>query len=292
MKATFGLVKRNLTIYFRDPTGIFLSLLGAIILLLLYALFLGSLQVDTIRAQLPQASDDEITTFVSSWVFAGILMMTTFTSGLGALSAFVDDRVTDRFKEFRVMPVRPGQIVLGYQIAAFVVALTMSTLVLAVGYVTLGIMSSTWAKPLFVLQAFGCVALMCFAFASFSSFIVSFVVSHSAFTAVNTIIGTVLGFLAGAYLPIGTVSVKVANVINALPFSPSAMLLRRPLAGDPLTDLSGGIAEAETILGEYYGFDLQVGSTVLKPEWILIELAVIAIVFTALSAVRIGRRIK
>ena len=292
MKSTFGLVKRNLTIYFRDPVGVFLSLLGAIILLLLYALFLGSLQVDTIRAQLPQATDEEIMGFVSSWVFAGILMMTTLTSGLGSMSAFVDDRITDRFKEFRVMPVLPWQIILGYQIAAFTVALTMSTLILIVGYVAIGVMNSSWIEPQLLFQAFGCVALMCFAFAAFSAFIVSFIVSHSAFTAINTIIGTILGFLAGAYLPVGTISAEVANVINSLPFSPSAMLLRRPLAGDPLTTLSGGVAEAESALREYYGFDLSIGSRLLKPEWILLELAAIAIVFTALSAVRIGRRIK
>ena len=292
MKATLCLVKRNLIIYFRDPMGVFLSLLGAIILLLLYALFLGTLQVETIRGQLPQATDNEISAFVSSWVFAGIVMMTTFTSGLGAMGALVDDRITDRFKEFRVMPVLPAQIVLGYQIAAFTVALTMSTLILIVGYVVIGVMNSSWIKWQFLLQAFGCMALMCFAFAAFSAFIVSFVVSHSAFTAVSTIVGTILGFLAGAYLPVGTVRVGVANVINALPFSPSAMLLRRPLVGDPLTTLGGGVAEAESALRDYYGFDLEVGSTLLKPEWILLELAAIAIVFTVLGAIRIGRRIK
>ena len=68
MRTTLALVGRNLTIYFRDRVGVFLSLLSALILLLLYTLFLGSLQVDTIQESLPNASDDEVRAFVDTWV--------------------------------------------------------------------------------------------------------------------------------------------------------------------------------------------------------------------------------
>jgi len=292
MKAVAALVKRNLTIYFRDPMSVFLSLLSAVILLLLYVLFLGDLQVDNIAGQLVGATEDQILAFVNSWVFAGIVMITATTTGLGAMSAYVDDRVTGRFKEFRACPLRAVQLVLGYQIAAFLVAVIMSTVILLVGCLAVGMLSSAWLAAPELLQAFGLTALEAFAFASLSSFLVTFVSSHGAFTALNTIVGTVLGFLAGAYLPIGVVSQRVADVINALPFSPAAMLLRGPLAGNALVDLAGGTTQAEQALRKYYGFELNVSGTVVEPWLALIGLVLIAVIFTVLGALRIRKAVK
>lgn len=292
LRTVAALVGRNLTIYFRDPMSVFLSLLSAVILLLLYVLFLGGLQVDHIADQLPAASDEQISAFVNSWVFAGIVMITSTTTGLGAMRAYIDDRVTGRFKEFRACPIKSSQLVLGYQIAAFVVAVIMSTAILLIGYVGVGLLNSAWLAPLDLLRGVGLAALESFAFAALSSFLVTFIASQGAFTALSTIVGTVLGFLAGAYLPIGTVSQRVADVINALPFSPAAMLLRDPLSGAALADLADGVPEAEQALGEYYGFELTVGGTVIEPWWVLAGLAGLALIFTGLSALRIGRTIK
>ena len=87
MRTTLSLVHRNLSIYFRDRAGVFLSLLSALILLLLYTLFLGSLQIDNIQDSLPGASKGDIRAFVDSWVLAGIVMITTFTTGFGAMGS-------------------------------------------------------------------------------------------------------------------------------------------------------------------------------------------------------------
>jgi len=292
MRATVALVKRNLIVYFRDPMGVFLSLLSAVILLLLYVLFLGGLQVDHIAEQLPNATNQDILAFVNTWVFAGIIMITSTTTGLGAMSGYVDDRITGRFKEFRACPLKRSQLVLGYQISAFLVAVIMSTVILIIGCVVVGFMNSTWFSAGSLLQAFGLTVLDAFAFAAVSSFLVTYIKSMGAFTALSTIVGTILGFLAGAYLPIGIVSSRVANVLNVLPFSPAAMLLREPIAGDSLIQLAGGVPQAETALQEYYGFTLSIGGTVMQPAWVVVGLVAIAAIFTTLSALRIGRTIK
>lgn len=70
------LIARNLRIYFRDKTAVFLSLLSPVILLFLYLLFLGSLQVNNVAAQFPQAETRQITAFVNAWVFAGMVAIT------------------------------------------------------------------------------------------------------------------------------------------------------------------------------------------------------------------------
>lgn len=290
MRTTLSLVHRNLSIYFRDRAGVFLSLLSALILLLLYTLFLGSLQIDNIQDSLPGASKGDIRAFVDSWVLAGIVMITTFTTGFGAMGVFVDDRVFERFKDFQVAPIRRHQLILGYQGAAFVVASIMSLAILILGGVLLVIMHSSqiisWVG---VVQAVGYVLLLSLAFSALSSFILTFVGSSAAYTAVSTIVGTLLGFLAGAYLPVGLLSGPVRNAINYLPFSPAAMLLREPLVGPSRDVLAGGVSQASTALDSYYGFTLSVGSATLTAPITIIALGCIAVIFTVLGSLRIGR---
>jgi len=291
MKVLPSVVARNLAVYFRDRSSVFLSLLSALILLLLYLFFLGGLQVDNIQASLPQADPERIETFVDSWVLAGIVTITTFTTGFAALGSFVDDRVSGRFKEFRVSPIRPWQLILGYQGAAFLIAVAMSAAVLAVGLAYLALVRGHIPTAEGIVRAAGLIVLLSSAFAALGSFLITFVASAGAYTAVSTILGTVLGFLAGAYLPVGVLSEEVASVINTLPFSPAAMLVRWPLAGDALRALTD-VEEARDAVGGYYGFRLDVGDVGVQPGTAVLGLVVVAVAFTALGAWRIGRVVR
>jgi len=87
VRIVLSLVKRNLRIYRRDRAGVLLSLLAALMLLLIYALFLGAIQADSLKAKLPSAASEDVGYFVASWVFGGIVMITCVTTGLGALGA-------------------------------------------------------------------------------------------------------------------------------------------------------------------------------------------------------------
>ena len=58
------LARRNLRIFFRDRAGVFFSLLSALILIALYALFLGGLQVDNLAQRFANASTGQIQAFV------------------------------------------------------------------------------------------------------------------------------------------------------------------------------------------------------------------------------------
>ena len=75
MRIIAALIRRNLRIYVRDRAGVLLSLLSAFILLLLYLLFLGKIQVDNLEESVPGASSDDVGRYIGSWVYAGIIMM-------------------------------------------------------------------------------------------------------------------------------------------------------------------------------------------------------------------------
>lgn len=292
MSVVLAIVRRNLQIFFRDRLNVFFSLLGAVILFGLYTLFLGNLQIADLADSLPGATTGEVQAFVDSWMFAGIVLITTVTTGLGGLAVLVDDDQSGRFRDFLVAPLRRGQLVLGYLLSAAAVAVILSVVVLILSVVYLGVLRGTWLSPAAIVRSLMIVVLSCVAFTAFSALIVSFVRTNGAFSGLATIVGTVLGFIAAAYIPIGAFPDTVASVVAALPFAQAGMLLRREFSEGTLATITADAPGAEVPLRAFYGLDLTIGDWAV-PAWFVIGVLVaITLVCTILSAVRIRRRIR
>lgn len=287
MRIVAAIVRRNLTLFFRDRSNVFFSLLSGLILFVLYTLFLSRLQVDGLERTLPQASRGDIEAFVDSWMLSGIVVLTTVTSGIGAVSVLVDDRATGRFADFLVAPIRRSHLVLGYLLSSVTVAILMSSIILVLALLQLGLVRDTWLAPPEILAAVGATVLCCVAFTTLGAFGASFLKSTGAYSAFSTVVGTVLGFVAGAYIPVGSLPDGVAATINALPFAQGAMLLRRPFTDETLAALAGGNDDAVADLSEFFGIDLFVGTTVI-PVWLAVAVLIaVAVTFSAISAARI-----
>ncbi len=292
MRTVSILTGRNLRLFFRDRAGVFFSLLSALILIALYALFLGNLQVDNLTERFPNAETGDIHWFVNAWVFAGITMITTLTTALAALAVFVDDRASGRFGDFLVSPIRRVELILGYLLSSFLISLAMTLVILVVGQVYLlsqgdSIMTASEAG-----ETLGYVALSSLAFAALSSFVVTFLRSSGAFAALSTVVGTAIGFLAGAYIPVGTLPDAIVNGINALPFAQSAMLIREPMTAQALTALAGDTGPAVDAVKTFYGISAKVGDFDVTASFAAGVLVAVFVVFAALGARQLARRIR
>lgn len=291
MGAIMTLTRRNLLLYFRDPLNVFFSLLGALIVFLLYTLFLGNLQLDQLAEALPGTSDAERRGFVDAWMFAGIVALSTMTTPLGALSTFVEDAASGRFRDFLVTPIRKSQLVLGYLAAAVIVGITMTLVVLAVALVYLWLTASVVLDAAEIARSIGWIALSVIGFAALWALVVSFLRTTGAFSALSTIVGTVSGFIAGAYIAVGLFPDAVRQIISALPFAQAAMLLRREFTAGPLAALTPDDTAASA-LREYYGISLEVGDWSISVPVAVAVLALLAVVCTVFAAARIRRRIR
>lgn len=292
MGTVLSITGRNLRLFIRDPLNVFFSLLGALIVFLLYALFLGDLQVSTITENTPGVDEGDVRGFVDAWMFAGIVALSTMTTPLGALSVFVEDSASGRFRDFLVSPLRRGQLVLGYLLSAFLIGVTMSIVVLIVALLYLGLLSGVVLDPGRIAASVGWVALSTAGFTALWAFVVSFLRTSGSFAALSTIVGTVAGFVAGAYIAVGLFPDAVRNAVSALPFAQSAMLLRRPFTETALSDLVGGNQAAIDELDAFYGIALSVGDWEVPVWFAAAVLAAAAVVFTALAAWRIRARIR
>ncbi len=293
MRVVGAMVSRNLRIFFRDRLNVFFSLLSGIILFLLYTLFLARLQTQGLKAQFPSASEASVSAFVDSWMFAGIVLLTAVSAGLGALSVIVEDRQSGRFLDFLVAPVRRFPLVLGYMVAAFVVSVAMSFVILAISILYLGFVDGLWLGPDRIAAAAGLLVLVCLAFTALAAFVVSFVRTSGAFSALATIVGTAMGFVAGAYIPVGQLPDAVADVIAALPFGQAAMLLRGPFTDASLPAMTAGEPAALVDgMRAFYGIDLSVGDVAVTTWFAVLALVAIAVLFVGLAAARIRALIR
>lgn len=291
MNAVMDITTRNLRLFFRDRLGVFFSLLSALIVFLLYTLFLGNLQTEGLKESFPQASSGEIKSFVDSWMFAGILGITSITTALGAMSVFVEDSGSGRFRDFLVSPIQRSKLILGYLLSAALISLIMTALMLMVSLVYLYAVNGVTLGAAELLRMGGYLALSCVAFAALSAFVVSFIRTAGAYSALSTIVGTVLGFLAGSYIPVGSFPEGVRTFVSALPFMQSSMLVRQEMTAGTLPVMTGDQPAATAELQDVFGITATVGDWEVGTGYVLFSLAAMAVVFTVLATVRISRRI-
>ena len=291
MSVVMNLMSRNLRLFFRDRLGVFFSLLSALILFLLYTLFLGNGQVESLQGNFPAASEEDVKGFVDTWMFAGIVGITAITTGLGAMSVFVEDSASGRFRDFLVSPIRREALILGYLLSAGVVALIMTTVVLIISLAYLYLVDGVSFEAGQIATVYGYLAVSCLAFAALSAFAVSFVRTTGAYSALSTIVGTILGFLAGSYIPVGALPDGVAKVINALPFMQASIPIRQEMTEQSLESMTGGNQEAITDLEGLFGITATVEDWAVSNTYVLFILAVMTVLFTLLAAVQIRRRI-
>ena len=83
-----ALLMRNLRVYFRDKASVFFSLLSVLIIILLYALFLGDAWSSGSIFQGRQG----VKHMIVSWSMAGLLAVGSVTSTMGAYGVMVEDR--------------------------------------------------------------------------------------------------------------------------------------------------------------------------------------------------------
>jgi multidrug/hemolysin transport system permease protein len=288
----FALTRRSLRLFLRDLAAVWLSFLSPAILILLYVLFLGQLQLETLTENLPNANPEQIEAFLASWVFAGVTMISIVTTGLAALCVFVDDRATGRFRDFLVSPVARNELILSYLFASFIVAVSMSTLILTISQVYMILKG----YPLMALNelatSFGYVLLSAAAFSAIFSLIVTFIPTMAAFSGVSTVVGALSGFLAGAYIPPGVLPATVVNVLNVLPLAQAATLIRQPFTATTLEILADDHQRAVDTLTAFYGITIEIGDFTLQPAASIAVLATVTIGFAMLGAHRVRGRIR
>jgi multidrug/hemolysin transport system permease protein len=227
-----SLVKRNLKLFFRDRASVFFSMLGVLIILVLYLGFLANLFKNDIANTGLGLDANE---FINSWIMAGVISVTTLTTTLGSYGIMINDNAAKIVNDFKVSPIRRTSLVLSYVISSFIVGVIMSIFALAFAEAYILVSGGAIMSFSAIIKAVGIILLAVLMSSSVIFFIIAFIKSNNAFGAISTVFGSVVGFLMGVYVPIGNLT-GVDGVIRAFPFAHTAVLMRQIMIADILPE--------------------------------------------------------
>lgn len=278
-------IKRNVKLFFRDKSAVFFSLLAVFIIIGLYALFLG----DVWLSEFP--SVDGARFLIDSWLIAGLLAVTSVTTTLGAFCIMVEDKSKKIAKDFYSAPIKRRSITGGYLLSVFIIGVIMSIVALVLSEIYVLLNGGELLAAVAALKVFGIILLATLSNTALMCFIVSFFKSQNAYATASTIIGTLIGFIAGIYLPIGTLPEAVQTVVKVFPVSHAAALFRQIVMDAPIdASFTGVPQEALDGFNSMMGVSYQFGDFTVTPLMSIAFLVVTGILFYGLAMMNMARK--
>lgn len=277
-----SLASRNLKVFFRDRVAVVMSFFAVLVIIGLYALFLGDQLVDGFE----QMGVVNATDVVNAWVIAGIIGVTTMTSCLGALGVMVQDRADGVERDFMVAPLKRSAIAGAYAISTYCVGAILSLTTFLVGELYIAATGGDVLEGEQVIRAVLGILLAVASSGSIVFFITSFLRTSNGYSMVSLVIGVSIGFITGVYIPIGSISEGVANAVKLFPVSYTSSYMRILMTDAPLQAAlegapDGMLEELQLDLGVFY----DVGGTKTDATTAVVVMIVTAVVFFALTCV-------
>ncbi|WP_125590146.1 ABC transporter permease [Companilactobacillus jidongensis] len=206
-----GLICRNLKMYFNDRSGVFFSLMGAMISFILYLAFLSQNMI-TSWARVPDTK-----LLLDPWLIGGTLTITAITTTLSSLSLMVQDRENNVLEDIDLTDIS----YVGIQFAYIVTSMFVGVIMQLIMYLIMGtffmIVDNSMFNLMIFPQMFGLSVLSSFTWTIFNLLLLSFVKKVDTLGKIGTIIGTASGFFAGVYIPIGTLPTTMQNLMKVTP---------------------------------------------------------------------------
>ena len=266
MRGIWGLIKRNLLLFFKDWQSILFSLLTSIIVLVLYLLFLKGTFVSAMQSAMEQypglvsmIAEKDIDMFANFLLLTGILGSAMISVPFSCITTLVRDRANKVDYDILATPLKRGQIIFAYFVSAVLSSTLLTGFILAIGLVGISLQGDTHLNAIQLVKSFAVVALGSISASAIFMIVVLFFKSVSACEAFFGILSAASGFVIGAYIPISQFSNGVQTVCNLFPASQITIMLRNILLNGLLEHINTSLAGVDQgmfvlSLKEYFSF--------------------------------------
>ena len=217
-----ALIKRNFLLYFRNRSGVILSLFGAIIPFVLYIVFLKN----NYKAHSSQLMD--------LWLIGGVLAVTALTTTLAAFSRQVEDRERKVTDDLFITDLGPWGLQLSYLISSVIIGFLMQVIMFAFMlsyFMQADKISFEWGNLSYLVLLMLLNSLLA---TLINALIVQCFKSLDSLGKLATVVGATSGFLVGTYIPIGTLPNMAQNLMKLTPSNYMASLFRQLLMKESL----------------------------------------------------------
>ena len=277
-----ALLKRNFILYFRNRSGVFFSLLGALISFLLYIIFLQKNLTDA-WSQLP-----DNTNLLNKWLMGGTLAVTGITTSFTALTQMVQDRENQVDQDLFLTDLGSWGLQVSYLISSIAISFVMQVFMFAV--------MSLYFKESPVISHLSEITLIMLLSSLLSSVVNILLIyrfkSVDSLGKLATIVGTASGFLVGTYVPIGVLPDFAQIIMKCTPATYIASLYRQVLMKEPLETAFTGNSRLLKEFQEKMGIQINWQELLTKEEtyFIVVIISFVAILLWILFVKVFSRR--
>ena len=240
-----ALIKRNFLLYFRNRSGVILSLFGAIIPFVLYIVFLKN------------NYKDHSSQLMDLWLIGGVLAVTGLTTTLAAFSRQVEDRERKVTDDLFITDLGPWGLQLSYLVSSVIIGFLMQVIMFAfmLSYFTLADnISFEWGiLPYLVLL----MLLNSLLATLINALIVQCFKSVDSLGKLATVVGATSGFLVGTYIPIGTLPNMAQNLMKLTPSNYMSSLFRQVLMKESLADTFANNSQPQAAFEKTMGIRIE-----------------------------------
>lgn len=285
MQTLMMLVRRNMKMYLSNRSGVFSSLFSMIIILVLNAVFLGSVN-ENYLAEVIMLEENKAQYIIGSWLMAGIMIVNVVTVTLSTLSIMVEDEEKHKLAAFLVTPINRLTLTLSYIIAASMTAFLFSVGTFIFSQIYLYVSCESLLSLSASLKVCGVILIAIFSMVTLFTCVTILVHNMGTFSAISGTVGTLIGFIAGIYLPLGSLSEDIQNVLKAFPVLYGTALVRQIYTEEAITDAFGTLP-VEVMKGykEYMGITIKWGAEEVSILQGLLILLGSGIIFTAIAII-------
>ena len=294
MKTLLIFTRRNIKLFFKDKGMFFTSLITPIILLVLYATFLGKIFRDTYSSVMPGLEEKLISGAVGGQLLGALLSVSCVTVAFCSNFLSVSDKVTGASNDIDITPFPKAEMALSYYLSTLFSTLIICYFTVFISLIYIGIIGwyLSFADVLFILLD---VLLICMFGTVLSSVAVFFLSSQGQISAVGAIISAGYGFICGAYMPISQFGDGLRKVLSFFPGTYATSLIKNHTLRGVFDEMEqkGIPEEAISSLRETMDCDIffngkSVGITGMYAV-LLITIGVLILLYMTLQVVKINK---
>ncbi len=279
------LVKRNIKIYMKDKLTVFFSVLAPIIVLLLYVLFLGKLQTDTVLSMLGDyglegsLTEKDVSMIINNWMVGGLMGVSCITVAINTNIVMIRDKMHGNINDIFTSPVKKWVVYMSYILSCFLITLIICLIVLFLSIIYLACVGACVLTFVDFLALLGITMISTISSAFFMVLICGFLKTTSALTAFNSLLSTAVGFLVGAYLPFSMLPNAMKYIASFIPGTYSVGLFKQYFLNGCIKYVNT-LPDSEKILGlisDNFSLNLEFFGASVSTGWMtLVILASIA----------------
>lgn len=275
-----ALIKRNFLLYFRNRSGVILSLFGAIIPFVLYIVFLKN------------NYKDHSSQLMDLWLIGGVLAVTGLTTTLAAFSRQVEDRERKVTDDLFITDLGPWGLQLSYLVSSVLIGFLMQVIMFAfmLSYFTLADnISFEWGVLPYLILLMLLNSLLA---TLINALIVQCFKSVDSLGKLATVVGATSGFLVGTYIPIGTLPNMAQNLMKLTPSNYMASLFRQVLMKESLADTFTNSSQQQEAFEKTMGIRIEWQELLTRTETFYIVgivLVAIALIWMVQNIIAIRR---